>query len=76
MRRPRPFVYKKMDMYFLKKFTVILLIYISILCVMLMKVYTYKIFYFVCENFSRKKPKNLRCPSPYGLTGGVGVSSG
>ena len=27
-----------------------------------MKVYTYKIFYFVCENFSRKKPKNLRCP--------------
>jgi len=52
MRRPRLFVYKKIDMYFLKKFTVILLIYISILCVMLMKVYAYKIFYFVCENFS------------------------
>jgi len=56
MRQPRPFVYKKMDMYFLKKLTVILLIFISILCVMLMKVHTYKIFYFVCENFSRKKP--------------------
>ena len=57
MRQLRPFVHKKTDMYFLKKLTVILLISISILCVMLMKVHTYKIFYFVCENFS---PKNLR----------------